>query len=449
MMALAAKKKKQPVAGDKKEKVVAVKKKVVAGNKSSVARFNNLVVDGRSARFDVTGVDLCIVNSLRRSIMAEVPTAAFPFDAAGHPTDGGISLLRNSCCLNNEFVGHRVSLVPIGFDENQLHMFDPSNFRFVLKVKNDSCDMRVVTTADFEVFDRADAKLPKADRDALFPPCPETGDHIMLLRLRPSTLCDGNGEEIHMEAHAILGTGRKHARWSPVNNCFCRNKVDPELRRIALEGILRDMKQAGKSEEDMADARKQHDTLGAHQCFAKDDYGNPVAFEFFLESEAPRLRPTYLVFKGLSVLRHKLDEVKADLVSGGDSKTVVEPVPNMDDFYHITVRDEDHTLGNLIQGMLYRRWVRDGMSKEVAYIGYYQPHPLENNIAFKIKCMEPGDDVRLRFAEGVAWAAEQLDVLIQEWITFSGLDKEDVIEVNELLLRKQRKMTASAAVQST
>ena len=149
------------------------------------------------------------------------------------------------------------------------------------------------------------------------------------------------------------------------------------------------------------------------------------------------------------MLRHKLDEVKADLVSGGDSKTVVEPVPNMDDFYHITVRDEDHTLGNLIQGMLYRRWVRDGMSKEVAYIGYYQPHPLENNIAFKIKCMEPGDDVRLRFAEGVAWAAEQLDVLIQEWITFSGLDKEDVIEVNELLLRKQRKMTASAAVQST
>jgi DNA-directed RNA polymerase subunit L len=152
------------------------------------------------------------------------------------------------------------------------------------------------------------------------------------------------------------------------------------------------------------------------------------------------------VFKGLSVLRHKLDEVRSDLISGADSKTVVEPVPNMDDFYHITVRDEDHTLGNLIQGMLYRRWVRDGMGREVAYVGYYQPHPLENNIAFKIKCVEPGDDVRKRFAEGVAWASAQLDELIHEWIAFSGLDKGDVVEVKELLMHKERKRTSAASV---
>ena len=136
-------------------------------------------------------------------------------------------------------------------------------------------------------------------------------------------------------------------------------------------------------------------------------------------------------------------------VDEGARKTRVEAVPNMDDFYHVTVRDEDHTFGNLVQGLLYRRWVRDGMGREVAYIGYYQPHPLENNIAIKIKCAVPSDDVRARLAEGITWAAERLDELIMEWIAFSGLDKDDIVPVKELLLREERKKKSLSAVVSS
>lgn len=415
--------------------------------------FSNLVVDGRKARFDVSGIDLCIVNSLRRAIMSEVPTAAFPFDVSMRHTDdgnsGGVLMVRNSSCLNNEFVGHRVSLVPLGFDENQLHNFQMADYRFVLKVKNDSCEMRTVTTADFEVFDKNDARLPQSTRDMLFPPCQETGDHVLLLRLRPGLQCDGNGEEIHMECRAVLGTGRKHARWSPVSSCYFRNKVDDALCKASLNAKLEALSPAD-TDDLRVETEKQHAALDAHRCFMRDEYGDPVAFEFSLECEAPRLRPTYVVFKALSVLRSKLDAISASLLEtdADESRVYVDTVPNMNDFYHVTVLDEDHTLGNMVQGLLYRRWVRDGMGRDVTYIGYFQPHPLENNIVFKIKCAVAGDDVRSRFAEGIAWASLQLNDLMMEWITFSKLDKDDIIQVKEVLLRADRKRTSAAAVVS-
>ena len=411
--------------------------------------FADLRVAGRKASFDVMHVDLCIVNSVRRSIMADVPTAAFKFD----PTKQGegVIIFRNTSTLHNEFVGHRVSLVPFGLDENQLRAFDPANYKCVLKVKNSGSDMQPVTTADFEVFNKAGARLPKAVRDALFPPCPITGNHILLLRLKPSSVCDGNGEEVYLECEASLGTGRQHARWSPVSRCFYRNKSDASAVEASLASrtaaVEEQRKADGKplmSESERATTSAQHATLDAHRCFIKDEYGDPSAFEFLLECEST-LRPTYLVFRALQVLHDKLQAIGEALTTRDAEKITVESFPNMDDFYMLTVRGEDHTIGNLLQGMLYKRWIRDGLGKEVSYIGYYQPHPLENHIVIKVKSSVAGDDIRVRMTEGVTWLAAELDVLIMEWIGFSALDKDGIVTVNELLLRKGRKALSAAS----
>jgi DNA-directed RNA polymerase subunit L len=411
--------------------------------------FAGLVVSGQKARFEIVDVDLCIVNSVRRAIMADVPTAAFKFDPTRQGE--GVIILRNTSTLHNEFIGHRVSLVPLGLDENQMRSFDPTHFKCILKVKNAGSDSLPVTTADFEVFNQAGVRLPKAVRDALFPPCPITGGHILLLRLKPSSVCDGNGEEVHIECVACLGTGRQHARWSPVSQCFFRNKSDSSAVAVSLAskigGVETQRKADGRTPLDaseIAAIAAQHATLDAHRCFVKDEYGDPSAFEFLLECESA-LRPTYLVFRALQVLHDKLLAIGEALTSRDADKISVESFPNMDDFYMLTVRGEDHTIGNLLQGMLYKRWIRDGLGKEVAYIGYYQPHPLENHIVIKVKSSVPGDDIRVRMTEGVVWLAAHLDTLIVEWIGFSALDMNGIVAVNELLLRKGRKAIALKA----
>lgn len=387
------------------------------------------------AEFDVVGVDLCVVNSLRRAIMADVPTAAFAFDSSGPSDANGVQFLRNTSALHNEYVGQRVSLVPIGLDENRLRVFDPSHYRFVVKAKNAGAGMLDVTTGDFDVFDQTGARYPKAVRDELFPRCAITGDHILLLRLKPSAAGDGNGEELHAECTATLGTGRQHARWAPVSRCFFRNKIDAAAAEADLERRIAD--RPPMSDAEAASLRQQHATLDAFRCYLKNEHGEPAAFEFVLESEC-RLRPAYLVFKGLRVLHDKLVALQAP------GKLEFQSYPNMDDFYNIVVHGEDHTLGNLVQGMLYRRWVRDGGMREVSFVGYHQPHPLEPHIVVKLKCAVPGDDAKARFMEGVAWVADQLHQLSLEWVEFAGLGTAGIAEVTDLVARQRQRPSAAS-----
>ena len=419
--------------------------------------------DGTRLTFDVKDVDLCVVNSIRRCIMSDVPTAAFMFDAtAPLPEDEGVHVLKNTSTLHNEFIGHRFSLVPIGFTEDQLRVFDPKDFKFVLKAACPQTQREpiAVTTGDIEVFDKAGAKYPQAVRDALFPPCPVTGDHILLLRLRPGPPGQA-GEEVHMEARARLGTGKQHTRWSPVSKCYFRNKIDSKLAETTLERRLEeedkaraDAGKAPMSEDEKRRIRMNFNTLDAHRCFFTNGQGDPSEFEFVVDCEAPRLRPQYLVFKALLVLQQKVARILTDVKALKTAKTSDDPsttttttvsmetYPNMDDFFCFTIHGEDHTIGNLLQGLLYKRWIMDGQSSVVSYVGYYQPHPLEPYIFLKIKSAVPGDDVVERFAEGVSWVRSVLEELTIEWINAANMAAMKIVEVNEFIVNMKRRSAA-------
>ncbi len=439
--------------------------------------------DGRApafAHFEVAGVDLAIVNSLRRAIMADVNTAAAVFDEAAGAESRGVAMrfVKNTTVLHNEFLGLRLSLVPINFDENQLHALEVAaaqpglaaeaatrQYRFVLQVANTGNDVRNVTTADVLALDASGAALSAADRDALFPPSPVSGDHVLVVRLKPRAPGDSRGEELHVEFGAQLGSGsRRGAAFSPVSVCFFRNKVDPAAFEVSLAAKLVRMRaQAADEAEpgrppaavDEAAVRRQHAALDGQRDFMRDALGEPAAFEFTLKSES-RLRPAYLVFAGFRALVDKVRRFERGLKhqlqqgaagggggDGGDAAVAdgarvrVTPVPNVDDFYEVAVQGEDHTLGNMVQAMLFRRWVRDGGAADVSFIGYSQPHPQEDVIVFKVKLARAGDDPRARIVEGLEWLGGQLRALLDEWVRFSLLDKARDSRGNPLLAVKE------------
>jgi DNA-directed RNA polymerase subunit L len=387
--------------------------------------------DGKAparADFHIVGVPLCVVNALRRALFSDVKTAAIPFDPTGslQERDAGIKFHVNTSVMHNEMLGHRIALVPLGFDEAQLATFDPAKYKFVLHVKNTGEEAVAVTTADFKVLNEADAAMPQAFRDAVFPPSPVTGDHVLLMRLRP-------GEELHLEARARLGRGRENARWMPVSRCFFVNHVDPAKFEASLK-VKAEKADVNKEEDgDAYEAlRGQHAVLDGLRDFVTDEHGEPVEFDFTVITES-RLRPALLVRDGFRVLSDKVRRMAAALTpnaawasyssadSGGVDEIAVAQLPNMDDMYQLLVRGEDHTLGNLVQGLLYTHWVIDGGSEEVTFIGYHQPHPLEGNIVFKIKCASAGADVRRIFARGLEWVAAQLKDIELEWEGFARI----------------------------
>ena len=390
-------------------------------------------------RFDVLDVDLAIVNSLRRAIMADVKTAAAVFDATGEGR-GTIRFMRNTTALHNEFMGLRVSLTPIHFDENQLFLFERAasaggpgraaqpieQFRFSIREANNN-DAKVVnvTTRNVRVTDAAGAAVPQAVRDALFPPSPTSGDHVLLVRLKPRA---GGVEELHVEFQAQLGSGStRGAAFSPVSQCFFRNKVDPAaFERSLAERISRVQQQAeadgaGAASVDVAAVRQQHAALEGQRDFVRDANGDPSAFEFVLKSET-RLRPAYIVLSGMTALLAKVRRFQMGLRDAASDYVRVSAAANVADFYEVAVRGEDHTLGNMVQAMLYRRWVRDGKSADVSFVGYSQPHPQEDVVVFKLKLSRAGDDLRARMDDGLAWLQDRLRDLRDEWIRFRALE---------------------------
>lgn len=392
--------------------------------------------DPQHIRFEVEDVDLSIVNALRRTLISHVPNVAFCFDAYDRARND-VTIHKNTSTLHNEFLGHRISLVPVGVSENQLRIFEPSKYRFVLKAKNNTDKPMFVTSADIAVFDHTGAKLPKDARDALFPACSITGDSVLLVKLKPvsysAATYDLHGEEIDVECTASIGTGHEHARWSPVSECYFRNKQDVASSTQALAKRIEEL---GDDAEEIKTVREQWPTLNAHRHFIKNSAGMPRVFEFFVKSEAPGLRPAYLVFKALRVLVDRVTALKDAMRSRDTSKVTVDAVSNLDDFYEFSVQNEDHTIGNLVHALLYNKWVLQEGGKAVSYVGYYLPHPLEDRIVFKVKVASSGE-VSDVFVEGLTWIQDILKGLMSEWIKASSLDKAGIVEVSEFAKGRQ------------
>ncbi len=392
-----------------------------------------------TARFETINVPLCIINAVRRTALSDIATPALVFDPQQPGADPSMRFLKNTTALHNELLGQRLSLVPLHLDEDQLQAFDPARFRFVLHAKNTGTDVTSITSKDIAIFDNMGVKYPASVRDAMFPPSPMSGDHVLLARLRPSPAMDTNGDEVHVEARAVLGTGHDHACHVNVSCCSLRGKQDTAEAERQLARLLRDKPDAAPRERRLIAA--QFRALDAHRCVL------PGVFEVVVTSET-RLRPTYVVFLALRGLakrvRAVLDAVRqlggdeavqtaqtaedvghAQHHHQGASMAAVQVVriTNMDDFYHVVMRNEDHTLGNLLQQCLYDLWLRDDGGRNVSYVGYTMPHPQDPLVLLKIKLAPAGraTGITARLDEGLAHVLKLLEDLTFEWVTFAGL----------------------------
>lgn len=322
--------------------------------------INNVKIqkNGKSLSFDINNIDVAFVNALRRIILADIPNIAVAFNpSSSDPNESDIIFHKNTSALHNEFIGHRISLLPLYLSKDEIESFDHNDFKCYIKKKNNTLQLIEITTDDIIL------KSNKYKKELVFPHDDITKDPILITKLRPNINDKENGEEIDIEFTARKGHARMHARWCPVSLCTYFNVLDTDL-------ILKLRKQYDK------DNLHLFDTLEKYRMFKKNKYGEANCFHFSIDSEC-RLKSKEIINMAFNELEKKLD------LFNSKEKYKIDTIDSNDLLYHITIINEDHTLGNLLQTYIYNNHVRE--NKDILFVGYYQPHPLENQIIMKLK----------------------------------------------------------------
>ncbi|KDQ33553.1 hypothetical protein PLEOSDRAFT_20801 [Pleurotus ostreatus PC15] len=308
---------------------------------------NNLSVkvqrlSNRSIEFDLVRVDASIANSIRRIMIAEVPTICIEH----------VYIWDNTSVIADEVLSHRIGLVPLNVD--------PANITHFHSTGNDATDRNtVVFKLDVSCQRRPDA--PKYDgkgeppkdselyinhevlsKDLVWQPQGEqlnvfinnppaaTNGNIVLAKLRP-------GQSIKIEMHAVKGLGSDHAKFSPVATASYRIlpsiKLNPEksipphlttkFQQCFAPGVIR-VDPATKAVS-VADPRK--DTV-SREVLRHPEFAGCVKlgrvrdhFIFNVESEGPYV-PERLLPEAISVLRTKIATLRQAaelLLNGGEA----------------------------------------------------------------------------------------------------------------------------------
>jgi DNA-directed RNA polymerase subunit L len=410
-----------------------------------MATFTNIKFqENKKLSFTINDTDLSLVNSIRRIILAEVPNVAFSFDANDiEHTD--IHINRNTCALHNEFLSHRISLIPLFYTENEINTFEDNSYRFVLKKQNNTYENIDVTTKDFEVYDDKGNKLNEAFRERILPKNPITKEYILITRLKPNLHDEHTpprGETVDIECVPTVANAMKHARWSHVSQCCFGNAIDQDAANTKFEEIVsQHEKEQGRSlsKTEREQLNKRFNTLEVFRCFKKNKYDEANCFEFKLETETA-LRPAYLFFKACKILMGKVEQFANNLknvTDNGNLQVVVSTLSGVPNFYQVLIKNENYTLLNVLQSNIYNICMRQTPTQEnpLEYIGYYQPHPLDDQMVLKLK-FKHEQDTSIKYVKEFLVAkceaiTDIINNLTKEWLAAVGHTLKDIQEFQE------------------
>ena len=92
-----------------------------------------------------TGLHKSIVNALRRTLLSDIQSIGFRIDM----NNKDIHIIQNNTSLHNEFLEHRISLIPLYIDPDNYH----KQYLFKLNVNSNSEDtVKMITSEHFDIY---------------------------------------------------------------------------------------------------------------------------------------------------------------------------------------------------------------------------------------------------------------------------------------------------------
>ena len=260
-------------------------------------------------RFIVKGVNVPLVNALRRIMLTEVPAMAID----------ELVILENSSMLNDEILAHRMGLIPLKTDLDSYNLPEECGCKSEF-----GCNLcRLTLTLEAEATEKT-ITVYSRDLKSENPDVTPVSEKIPIVKLALE-------QKIKLEAYARLGKGKDHAKWQPVSMCTYKYlpqiKIDldrcnacAECVKLCPEMVLIDMEEGIKTQNviectlcmDCIDACPQNPP-------AIEISWDKEAFIFKIESTGA-LPVERIMLEALKILDKKIKDLSNQLKKGRKSE---------------------------------------------------------------------------------------------------------------------------------
>ncbi|MFS7920125.1 putative DNA-directed RNA polymerase [Helianthus anomalus] len=276
-------------------------------------------------KFELRETDASMANALRRVMIAEVPTIAIDL----------VEIEVNSSVLNDEFIAHRLGLIPLTSERAMSMRFSRDcdacdgdgqcefcSVEFHLRAKCINDQTLDVTSKDLYSSDHTVVPVDFSDPGSGFEN-PEDQRGITIVKLR-------KGQELRLRAIARKGIGKDHAKWSPAATVTFMYEPEIHINEEMMETLSLEEKtsvvESSPTKVFALNPQTQQVEVVDPEAYTYDDevlkkveamgkpglieiYAKEDSFIFTVESTGA-VKASQLVINAIDVLKQKLDAVR-------------------------------------------------------------------------------------------------------------------------------------------
>ena len=371
----------------------------------------NISNKGDELKFTLSNVNVSIANSIRRTILSDIPTVVFktaPYE------ENKANILVNTSRLNNEIIKQRLSCIPIHVPD--IMRFPLKDYLLEVNVENITDSMLFVTTKDFKIKNlRTDSFLSETQTREIFPPNDYTGYFIDFVRLRPRISEEIPGEKLHLTCEFSISNAKDDGMFNVVSTCSYGFTPDDAKINAQIAKKKQVLKDEGKTEQEIKFEIENWKLLDAMRITV------PRSFDFIIQTVGV-YENIDIVLKALTILDKKLELLHQSISE--DELEIQNSLNTMENCYDIILKNEDYTIGKVIEIMLYDIYFENTLT----FCGFKKMHPHDNDSIIRVAYKEPVDKsvIKLHLFECIVEADGIYGNIKKQFKTESKMEMEMV-----------------------